>query len=103
MILVIALMVYRLMERTMRMRLKETKKEVIGWENRKTDKPTAFMMTTAIVGIMVAIVAGARILLHPPDARQTDYLFALGLLNDVFIDPFHKCQPLITQILGDNG
>jgi transposase len=103
MILVIALMVYRLMERSMRIRLKKTKKEVIGWEKRKTDKPTAFMMTTVIVGIMVAIVAGTRILLHPPDARQTDYLSALGLNSDVFIDPFHKCQPIITQDLGGKG
>lgn len=95
MILVIALMVYRLMERTMRMRLKETKKEVIGWEKRKTDKPTAFMMTTAIVGIMVAIVAGTRILLHPPNDRKKDFLSALGVSFDVFIDPLFKCQPLI--------
>jgi transposase len=103
MILVIALMVYRLMERTMRLRLKETKKEVIGWEKRKTDKPTAFMMTTAIVGIMVAIVADNRILLHPPDARQIGYLCALGLTIDVFVDPFSKCQPLIIPNMKGKG
>ncbi|DAC71567.1 MAG TPA: IS1634 family transposase [Thermoplasmata archaeon] len=97
MILVIALMVYRLMERTMRLRLKKTKKELVGWENRKTDKPTAFMMTTAIVGILVAIIHNTRILLRPPNDRQTDFLFALGLGSDVFINPNCKCQPIIIQ------
>jgi transposase len=95
MILVIALMVYRLMERTMRNRLKETKRELVGWEKRKTDKPTAFMMTTVIVGIMVAIIQNSRILLHPPNDRQKDYLFALGVCSDVFINPMCKCTPLI--------
>jgi transposase len=103
MILVIALMVYRLMERTMRTKLKETKKELIGWENRKTDKPTAFMMTTVMVGIMVAVFDGNRIFLHPPNSRQTDYLSALGLTIDVFLDPFFKCQPIIVQNQTEKG
>lgn len=103
MVLVIALMVYRLMERTMRTRLKEQKKELIGWENRKTDKPTAFMMTTALVGLMVAFVAGSRILLKPPNARQMDFLNALGLTDRVFIDPFAKCQPNIMPALAEKG
>jgi transposase len=95
MILVISLMIYRLMERTMRKYLKKTKKELIGWENRMTDKPTAFMMTTAMVGIMVMVIAENRIFLHPPNTRQIDYLSALGLTIEVFLDPSHKCQPLI--------
>lgn len=95
MILVIALMIYRLMERTMRVRLKQTKKEITGWENRKTDKPTSFMMTTVMVGILVAAFAGKRIFLKPPDTRQTDYLFALGLTANAFLDPLFKCQPII--------
>ena len=103
MILVIALMVYRLMERTMRKRLKKSKTELIGWENRKTDKPTAFMMTTVMVSIIVADIGGNRIFLRPPNARQRDYLFALGLKVNVFIDPFHKCQPLIINDKAGKG
>jgi transposase len=95
MILVIALIVYRLMERTMRAYLKKTKTELIGWEKRKTDKPTAFMMTTVMMGIMVAIVAGTRVLLRPPNDRQKGYLSALGLSDEVFINPMCKCQPII--------
>jgi transposase len=97
MILVIALMVYRLMERTMRRCLRESKTELIGWENRKTDKPTAFMMTTAMVGIFVALVTGNRILLRAPNSRQADFLCALGLTVQVFLDPTCKCQPLIDE------
>lgn len=93
MILVIALMIYRLMERTMRKRLKETKKELIGWKKRKTDKPTSFMMVTAMVGIMVAIIDEKRIFLHAPNSRQVDYLSALGLTIEAFLDPLLKCQP----------
>jgi len=103
MVLVIALMVYRLIERTMRNRLKETNTELIGWENRKTDKPTAFMMTTVMVGILVVAVAGNRIFLKPPNIRQTDYLFALGLTCDAFLDPSYKCQPIINQNVTDTG
>ncbi len=103
MILVIALMVYRLMERTMRKRLKETKKELIGWENRKTDKPTSFMMTTVMFGIMVVVLAEKRVFLHAPSSRQGDYLSALGLTIEVFLDPLCKCQPNNIQFQDEKG
>jgi transposase len=103
MILVIALMVYRLMERTMRSRLHEAKKEISGWENRKTNKPTAFMMTVSLYGIMIAVVQQYRIILHPPNTRQGDFLFALGLDNNVFIDPAAMCQPLIARNSAEKG
>lgn len=103
MILVIALIIYRLMERTMRANLKASKTELIGWENRKTDKPTAFMMTTVMVGIIVAVVAGNRTFLRPPNARQIDYLWALGLAPRAFLDPSCTCQPLTTTKQHDQG
>jgi len=97
MILVISLMVYRLMERTMRTRLRESKKELIGWVKRKTDKPTSFMMTTVMVGIFVIFYAGKRKFVRSPNSRQTDFLSALGLTTEVFLDPTCKCQPIITE------
>lgn len=103
MVLVIALIIYRLMERNMRSYLKKTKTELIGWEKRKTDKPTSFMMTTVIVGFMVAVVAGTRVLLRQPNPRQTDYLSALGLTADVFVNPLCKCVPVIIQNLAGKG
>jgi transposase len=102
MVLVIALMVYRLMERTMRMHLNETKTEVIGWEKRKTDKPTSFMMSTVMVGIMVAVISGKRLFLCPPNSRQREYLAALRLCGEVFLNPLFKCQPIIIQNEANN-
>lgn len=88
----IALMVCRLMERTMRQNLADNNKVIEGWCRRKTNKPTSFMMTTALVGIMVAIVKNKRILLKYPEARQADFLTALGLDYKVFLDPRKKCH-----------
>ena len=97
MILVISLMVYRLMERTMRKHLQESKSKLIGWVKRKTDKPTSFMMTTVMVGIFVISFSGKRTLVRSPNSRQTDFLNALGLTTEVFVDPMCKCQPIITE------
>jgi len=53
------------------------------------------VMITGMAGIMVAVIAGKRIFLKPPNARQSDYLFALGLSPNAFLDQFFMCQPLI--------
>jgi transposase len=95
MVLVIALMVYRLMERSMRTHLKNTKTDLAGWEKRRTVKPTTFMMTTVMVGIMIAAIGDNRIFLRKPNSRQQEYLVALGLNSEAFLDPSHKCQPII--------
>ena len=47
-ILVLALMIWRLMERTMRISLKESNSKVVGWNNRQTSRPTSFMMTPSL-------------------------------------------------------
>jgi hypothetical protein len=47
-ILVLALMVWRLMERTIRMSLRESGSKVTGWDKKPTSRPTSFMMTTII-------------------------------------------------------
>jgi transposase len=63
MILIIALMVWRLMERTMRTHVENTKTTLPGWDRRNTDKPTAFMMATTMTDILVALTGGKRLLL----------------------------------------
>ncbi len=45
MVLVIALIVWRLMERSLRIYVNNTEELLPGWENRKTDKTTAFMFS----------------------------------------------------------
>ena len=97
MVLIIALMVWRLMERSMRAYLKNTGTMLTGWAGRSTDKPTSFMMTTAMAGIMVARVGNRRILLCPPKERPMAYLKAMGLGSNVFTDPAYRCTPIIPR------
>ena len=52
-VLVLALMVWRLMERTMRISLKQDESKIDGWNKRKTSRPTSFMMTTKFPSVIV--------------------------------------------------
>jgi len=97
MVLIIALMVWRLMERNMRKYVEETGKPLPGWAGRATNKPTAFMMTTKITGIMVARIGTHRHLLSPPGDTPAAFLVAMGLTSDVFIDPHFQCTPIIPK------
>ncbi len=96
MVLIIALMIWRLMERSMRAYLKNTGTTLAGWAGRSTDKPTAFMMSTAVTGIMVARIGSRRHLLCPPKERPMAYLKAMGLDSNVFINPDCQCTPIIS-------
>src|SRR5208283_1829699 len=78
-IFVLALMIWRLMERTMRVSLKESNSKVVGWNNRQTSRPTSFMMTTKFVSVIVIRTAERRFLAEPLDPVQERYLRILGL------------------------
>jgi transposase len=103
MILIISLMVWRLMERSMRNHVENTGTLLPGWAGRLTDKPTSFMMTTAMAGIMVARFGSRRLLLCPPQKRPMAFLVALGLGASVFTDPTCRCTPIIHQKQGSKG
>jgi len=92
-ILVLALMIWRLMERTMRVSLKESDSKVIGWNNRQTSRPTSFMMTTKFVSVIVIRTDERRFLAEPLDPVQERYLNILGLSAAVFTDPSVKVIP----------
>ena len=98
MVLVMALLVWRLMERTMRASVQNTGETLPGWENRRTLKPTTFMMTTAMSGITVLVTKGGnRFIMRKPRPRQDEYLTALGLDHSVFTNPSFKCTPIIPE------
>jgi len=97
MVLIIALMVWRLMERSMRTYVKNTGTLLPGWAGRATDKPTSFMMTTVMAGIMVARVGTRRSLLCPPQEGPMAFLTAMGLDSNAFIDPGCQCTPIIPR------
>jgi len=95
MVLIISLMVWRLMERTMRAHVENAKTTLPGWDCRDTTKPTAFMMTTLMTGIMVAVIGGHRFMLRGPGSTQLAFLEALGLGPPAFLDPRYRCTPII--------
>ncbi|MFA6927519.1 MAG: IS1634 family transposase [Bacteroidales bacterium] len=94
MILVIALLIWRLMERQMRRYLAQEDKVVPGWDNKPTDRPTSFMMSTVFSGIQSArMKREGSFLLNPLSERQMQFLAALGLDERVFLDKSIECVP----------
>jgi transposase len=103
MVLIIALMVWRLMERSMRAHVQNAKITLPGWDRRDTTKPTTFMMSTAMTGILVALIAGERFMLRGPGPTQLAFWEALGLRPSVFLDPRSRCIPIIPLRLASKG
>ncbi len=96
MILIIALMIYRLMQRMMRRFVQETKTKLPGWKkSQDTERPTTYMLTWALRGIRVYRIRGQRVFLKPPTDRQRRYLQGLGLDENVYLETDFKCQPII--------
>ncbi|MBA4070649.1 MAG: transposase [Gemmatimonas sp.] len=94
-ILIIALLIVRLMERRMRAPVAKTNTTMPGWDRQQTTKPTTFMMIIAMTGIMVARVGGRRWLLRGPGPTPLAFLHALGLGPTAFTDPHCRCVPII--------
>ena len=86
-VLLIALLIWRLMERCMRHHLEKTKSEITGWKNQPTKRPTSFMMTTKFLSILVAKSGRRRQLVRPLKPVQLEFLQALGVNPEVFINP----------------
>jgi len=89
-ILVLALMVWRLMERTMRVSLKESTSKVVGWNNRQTSRPTSLMMTTKFIGVFILVSSLGRRLARPLETIQLQYLKLLELTPDALVTPYPR-------------
>jgi transposase len=103
MILIIALMVWRIIERSMRLYLEQTQTTVPGWDNKPTDKPTSYMLTRVFFGIQVMLFKDQRFFIKEPIDRQSAFLSALGLDSQVFWDPSCQCKPIIPKNIGTKG
>lgn len=86
-ILVLALMIWRLMERTMRLNLAQGNSKITGWMKRQTSRPTSFVMTTKFVGVFVLTEGRTRRLSKPLDSLQLSYVRILDLSPDIFVNP----------------
>jgi transposase len=76
-VLLLALLLWRLVERTLRVHVETTGDTLPGWDKKETQKPTAFMMMTKFAGVMVLKVGGQRRLARPLSTVQQQYLLAL--------------------------
>lgn len=86
-IFILSLLVWRLIERTMRISLKQTKTTIRGWEKRQTSRPTSFMMSIMFQSVMVMRINSERFLLKELSPVQQQYLKILGLSPEVFTKP----------------
>jgi len=83
-ILLTALLIWRLMERTMRQSVEKNDEPVFGWDQKPTCRPTSFMMTTKFSGVMVLKIGAKRSLNREFNTEQTQFLRALDVSPDVF-------------------
>jgi transposase len=78
-VLLLALLLWRLVERTLRGHVETTETPLPGWDKKATRKPTAFMMMTKFAAVTVLKVGLQRQLVHPLSPVQQQYLRALGV------------------------
>jgi transposase len=88
-VLLLALLLWRLVERTLRLHVETTGNTLTGWDQKETPKPTAFMMMTKFSAVTVLKVGAQRQLVHPLSTVQQQYLLALGVPATYFTGPQH--------------
>ena len=86
-VLWLALLLWRLVERTLRSHVETTGNPLLGWDKKATQKPTAFRMRTKFAAVMVIKVGGQRQLAQPLSSVQQSYLNALGVPTTYFTLP----------------
>ena len=78
-VLLLALLLWRVMERALRVHVETTGSTLVGWDKKETQKPTAFMMMTKFAAVIVVKVGTQRQLAQPLSTVQQHYLTALGV------------------------
>jgi transposase len=86
-VLLLALLIWRLMERAMRTHVDTTGTSLPGWDKKATERPTAFMMVTKFAGVIVVKLGHDRQLARPLSAVQHQYLTALDVPATCFTLP----------------
>src|SRR5438132_2045325 len=73
-VLLLALLLWRLVERALRVYVETTGNALPGWNKQETLKPTAFMMLTKFAAVLVLKVGFHRQLAQPLSTGQQAYL-----------------------------
>jgi transposase len=85
-VLLLALLIWRVMERAMRTHIDTTHTPLMGWDKKATERPTAFMMVTKFAGVIVLKLGSHRQLARPLSVVQQQYLLALDVPVAYFTD-----------------
>jgi transposase len=85
-VLLLALLLWRLMERAMRLHVETTGTPLTGWDKKATERPTSFMMVTKFAGVIVLKHGENRQLARPLSGVQQQYLRALDVSIACFTD-----------------
>jgi transposase len=85
-VLLLALLIWRLMERAMRRHVETTGTPLTGWDKKATERPTSFMMLTKFAGVIVVKHGHNRQLARPLSVVQQQYLSALDVPIACFTD-----------------
>jgi transposase len=86
-VVLLALLIWRLMERAMRTYVDSTSTPLPGWDKKATERPTSFMMVTKFAGVIVLKLGPHRQLARPLSAVQHRYLSALDVPATCFTLP----------------
>ncbi|MHC1727573.1 MAG: hypothetical protein AB9866_16485 [Syntrophobacteraceae bacterium] len=83
-ILLISLLIWRLIERTLRKHVEQTVTPLTGWDNKPTTSPTALMVISKFKNVTVIRIGTHRKVARPLNPVQLEWLEALGLKPDIF-------------------
>jgi transposase len=86
-VLLLALLLWRLVERALRVHVETTGNTLTGWDKKATQKPTAFMMMTKFAAVMVIKMGSQRQLVQPLSPIHQQYLSALNVPATYFTAP----------------
>jgi transposase len=86
-VLLLALLIWRLMERALRRHVDTTRTSLPGWDKKATERPTAFMMVTKFAGVIILKLDHDRQLARPLSVVQQHYLTALDVPATCFTLP----------------
>jgi transposase len=92
-ILVMSLLLWRLIELSMRSHLETEQTAIPGWDNKPTERPTTFMMTTKFDNIRIIKIRHQRALNGRLSRVQETYIAALGLTSAIFTQPVGFQEP----------
>jgi len=91
-VLWLALLLWRLVERALRVHVETPGSPWTGWAKKATQKPTAFMLMTKFAAVIIVKVGAARQLAQPFAAVQQASLSAGGVPAPYLTVPLRRCR-----------